>query len=325
MRLSLFTLAGRLPALLGVERRRAGRALRPITLHQRRIFILPTGYGMLYGAMVAVMTVTAANYNNNLGFILAFALASIGMTAILHTYRNMARLTVRAGRAPPVFRGDTARFHIIAQNTSPQVRHSIYMQAVVRRPCVIDIPAGGSATAAVEVPADRRGVLKPGIITIHSSYPIGLFRAWSYVQLDMHCTVYPNPMPGTAVPSRPGDGHGAAPGRAGGVDDFMGLRNYAAGDSLRHVHWKALAREQAIMTKQFARDEDDTAWLDWWALPGMATEARLSVMCRWVLDAAAAGRRYGLRLPGRVLEAGSGEFHKHRCLQALALFGTGDD
>ena len=116
MRLSLFALAGRLPGLLGVERRRAGRALRPITLHQRRIFILPTGYGVLYGVMVAVMTVTAANYNNNLGFILAFALASMGMTGILHTYRNMAQLTVRAGRAPPVFRGETARFHVSSKS-----------------------------------------------------------------------------------------------------------------------------------------------------------------------------------------------------------------
>ena len=46
-----------------------------------------------------------------------------------------------------------------------------------------------------------------------------------------------------------------------GSDDFASLRPYHAGDSLRHVHWKALAREQGLVTKQFGGGvSEQPAW-----------------------------------------------------------------
>jgi uncharacterized protein (DUF58 family) len=40
----------------------------------------------------------------------------------------------------------------------------------------------------------------------------------------------------------------------------------------------------------------------------------------WLLAAAEEGACYGLRLPGQEIAADSGEAHRHRCLEALALF-----
>jgi uncharacterized protein (DUF58 family) len=53
----------------------------------------------------------------------------------------------------------------------------------------------------------------------------------------------------------------------------------------------------------------------------METEARLSRLTRWVLDADAAAQRYGMRLPNRQLAPGLGEEHRRQCLEALASFG----
>jgi uncharacterized protein (DUF58 family) len=325
MKLSVIGWAGRLPGLLGIERRRAGRGTRPITLNQRRIFILPTGYGLLYGAMVGVMTFTSANYNNNMGFVLAFTLASLGMVAVLHTYRNMAQLTLRPGRAPAVFCGETAHFNLLVDNQSRQPRSSVFLETAGQPPTLTDITANGTETVQLTVPTARRGLLTLDIITVSSSYPLGLFRAWSYVRLDMRCVVYPRPLAHGSPPA----GHGAEPGTQSsytrGMEDFVGLRTYTSGDSLRHVHWKALAREQTMMTKQFGDNTAEVVWLDWASLGGLDTEARLSVLCRWVLEAADVGLRYGLRLPGQVIAPDHGTRHRHQCLQALALFGDGRD
>jgi len=325
MRFSLVTLAQRVPVLLGVERRRIGRGTRPIILHQRRIFILPTGYGLLYGLTVGVMMVASANYNNNMGFVLAFALAALGMIAIIHTYRNMAGLSLGPGRAGAVFCGETARFNVVVDNHSSQTRYSVYVQTADGRSTITDVAAGSSTTVQLAQPAARRGVLRLGTITIQTCYPLGLFRAWSHVQLDMQALVYPRPAAGSRPPPLKGARQGRRPGRGAGTEDFVGLRAYAAGDSLRHVHWKAVAREQEMMTKQFSDTEAAAQWLDWDELTGLDTEARLSQLCRWVLDADRAGVRYGLRLPGQVLEMGAGDAHRARCLQVLALFGVRHD
>ena len=109
--------------------------------------------------------------------------------------------------------------------------------------------------------------------------------------------------------------------RRQGQDDFAGLRNYQVGDSLRHVAWKAVARGQAVLTKQFSGLAAGELWLDWDAMPTeMHTEARLSRLTRWVLDAARTGQAFGLRLPSRIIPPGVGATHQEQCLTALALF-----
>ena len=49
-------------------------------------------------------------------------------------------------------------------------------------------------------------------------------------------------------------------------------------------------------------------------------EARLSMLCHWVLQADRFGQSYGLRLPGTVIPPNRGDAHRARCLEALALF-----
>ena len=81
-----------------------------IVLVQRRIFILPSRHGVLFVGALLLMLTGSINYSLSLGFILTFLLAALGVNAILHTYRNLARLRITAGRAAPVFAGDVARF-----------------------------------------------------------------------------------------------------------------------------------------------------------------------------------------------------------------------
>lgn len=85
--------------------------------------------------------------------------------------------------------------------------------------------------------------------------------------------------------------------------------------------WKAAARTESLLTKQFAGDSAAELWLDWQLLPaGLGVETRLSRLVGWVLSAEQAGARYGLRLPGGEINPGRGEAHRVSCLQALALF-----
>jgi uncharacterized protein (DUF58 family) len=109
---------------------------------------------------------------------------------------------------------------------------------------------------------------------------------------------------------------GAERGRGG--EDFRGLRGYQPGDPLRHLSWRALARGQELQTKEFGGSGLSEVWLDWDDTCGLHVETRLSRLCRWVLDADAAGQVFGLRLPGMVIEPAAGASHRRRCLEALA-------
>ena len=106
-----------------------------------------------------------------------------------------------------------------------------------------------------------------------------------------------------------------------GNDDFAGLRGYQASDSPRHVAWKAVARSDVMLTKQFTGEAAAELWLDWRLLPaGMGPEQRLSRLAGWVLAAERTGAHYGLRLPGLEIAPRRGDSHSAACLQALALY-----
>ncbi|MGD8311234.1 MAG: DUF58 domain-containing protein [Gammaproteobacteria bacterium] len=292
----------------------------PVQLERSRVFILPTRAGLLFGGMLLIMLLGAVNYDNSMAYLFTFLLGSMGMVSILHTYRNLARLRFDTGRAAPVFAGERAGFEILIGNPGPLPRFGIELASGEAPPVRVDAAAGQTTRVVLYRPAQRRGLLALGRFRVSSTVPLGLFRAWAHLELRMECLVYPRPGPRRALPEAASYRPNQCGDKGRGVDDFSGFRTYRPGDSPRHLFWKAIAREQAPLVKQFGGDRAEQQWLDWEALPGLQTEQRLSQLCRWVLDAHDAGLNYGLRLPGVEIPVGSGAGHKHRCLQALARF-----
>jgi uncharacterized protein (DUF58 family) len=92
---------------------------------------------------------------------------------------------------------------------------------------------------------------------------------------------------------------------------------------LRHINWKAYAREAGLLVKQFGTTRAPELWISWHSTTERDTESRLSQLCRWLLDADAAGLAYGLQMPGLRIEPARGEAHRRHCLEILALHGSG--
>lgn len=294
-----------------------------IVLGQRRIFILPTRHGLMFAAMLVLMLTGSINYALSLGFVLTFLLAAMGVNTIVYTFRNLANLHIVGGRARPVFAGDTAHFIVHLENAGDTPRYAVNLTHDKRDWVSADIPARSTVAAAAAVLASRRGILRPGRLTLFTRYPLGLFYAWSYLELDLQCVVYPRPAsPGLPLPA-PATSSGAGSGRSGGQEDFAGMRQYHVGDSPRHIAWKLAARDQGLLTKQFSGRADTELWLDWALLPpALGTEEKLSHLARWVIDAHEAGLSFGLRLPGKIVEMANGDAQREHCLEALARFET---
>ena len=178
----------------------------------------------------------------------------------------------------------------------------------------------------VRIKPERRGIFIPGSLTVATRYPFGLVRCRFKLDLDAECLVYPEPLPSafnfvnyfdrSDVDGQPeGDG----------MDDFKGFKAYQPGDPLKHVAWKAFARGQGLLVKEFFKQAESAVLIDWFALPEMDIEKKISLLCGMLLKADRLKLNYGLRLPGRDIEPDSSIQHKHDCLRALALFGVKQD
>ncbi|WP_310126358.1 DUF58 domain-containing protein [Pseudomonas oryzihabitans] len=292
-----------------------------ITLDQRRIFILPTRQGAAFAVALLLMLLAGINYQNSLAYGLTFLLFSLALVAMLHTYRNLAGLQLAGGGASPVFAGEAAGFRLRLE--SDRRAHQAIALGWRGEPLILsDVPAGESVALQVFHPAPKRGWLRPERLRVESRFPLGLFVAWSWLDLDVRALVYPRPLE-VAPPPRSGEDRGGEEGQrqAGqGADDFQGLRPYQPGDSRRRLDWKAFSRGQGLLVKDFTALAGSELWLDFSVLDG-DTETRLSWLCQAVLDCSARQLRFGLRLPGVELRPASGDNQRDAALQALALFG----
>ncbi|MCE5180259.1 MAG: DUF58 domain-containing protein [Betaproteobacteria bacterium] len=294
-----------------------------VTLNQRRIFILPTRQGFGFAVLLLVMLLGDVNYNLSLGYVLTFLLGTAALMTMLHAFRDMAQLEISAGRVDSVFAGDMAQFVFHFHNASTLPRFSLNLRDDSRHCVTFGVAAQHTSEVRLPLPAPQRGWLSSGRLTLFTEYPLGLFHAWSYLQFDVRCLVYPKPAAPQPLPaSLTQSGLGAF--NMTGDEDFSGLRNYVAGDAMPRIAWKALAREQGLQVKQFSTPQGQELWLDWSLLPAVHAERKLEILARWVLDADAQKLPYGLRLPAIELPPQHGAAHRAECLRALALFGSSE-
>ncbi|RZA32697.1 MAG: DUF58 domain-containing protein [Lysobacteraceae bacterium] len=301
-----------------------------VVLSQRRVFILPTRAGIGFAVLLLVLLIGSINYSLGLGFALTFLALSCALVDMVFTYRNLAHLALQQGRVPAVFAGQEAQFALHITNRTALARYGVWVdfgdaanRAEPRH--VTDIAAHGSAAVQLGVATLARGWLQPARVVLSTRFPLGLFRAWSYWRPAARALVYPRPEEG--APPLPVSGNAAGSGRAGGHDDFAGVRNYQAGDSLRQLAWRQIARLDPalggqLVTKHFEGGVGDELVLDFALLPvQLDLELRLSRMTRWVLDAEQRALPYAFRLGAIHYDAGNGAAHQAACLRALALYG----
>ena len=291
-----------------------------VTLNQRRIFIIPTRQGIGFVFVLLVMLLGDINYNLSLGYVLTFLLGTTTLMTMLHTFRNMAQLEIRAGRTDPVFAGEMAQFVFHFHNNGMLPRYHLKIHDGTGHCVTFDISARQSVEIKLPIRAVQRGWLGSGRLTLFTEFPLGLYHAWSYLQFDTRCLVYPKPAAHQPLPDS-SEQSGKGKFNVAGDEDFSGLRRYVAGDAFPRIAWKALAREQGLQVKQFSSQQGRELWLDWTLLPGLAAERKLEMLTRWVLDADMQEQNYGLRLPDIELQPGHGAAHRSECLRALALCG----
>jgi hypothetical protein len=310
----------------------------PHTLGKRSVFILPTRQGFYLGFFLLAMLLACINYNLSLGYMLTFFVFSVAMGAMHRTHQNLLGVRVETLAVDPVFAGQTVALPLRLSNPTALTKFAITLTQ--RKPgkslsnapydsiqCRIATKADSSLR--LDLPALPRGVHTAPALEISSTYPLGLWRAWSYVFPLERIMVYPEPklplpqllpspqntITSTVQIATQRDTQGDA------VSHIESTPTAAA----RNIHWPSLAKgqlAQRILDNDTPVSQGVLISLEGCTLAGI--EAQLSQLCCAIKHCNAAQIPFLLQLKGERFpssgEASSRKAHIAQCLQALAAY-----
>jgi len=110
-----------------------------------------------------------------------------------------------------------------------------------------------------------RGAWHFGGLLLESRFPLALTRARRSVDLPLReVVIYPDyvalrslPLEAEATP----DYEQTLSRRRDGRDELYGLRDYRPGDDVRAMHWRAIARRNELVVKEYEHQQDRRVWI----------------------------------------------------------------
>lgn len=293
------------------------------------IRVRPNLHTLAIGSIAVTMWYAGAAQQNGGAYILAFLTAAIAAVSMLQARANLRGVQITSGIIPPTEAGRPVRLPLTLSVGNG------------REPCGLEITGEGIASPVfiekvslqqptrIELNLTTResGHHDDLTVIVRSFYPLGVFTAQRAIKLAQSRLVLPKPEGTLPLPAaqdaKSGDQPAATkPGKIGEGDDFAGVREWQAGDPLRHVDWKAVARGRPMMVKLWSGNPSKLVWLEWNQLDLPAGQ-RVKQLAQWVEQAEAEGLEYGLRLPDVEVQPAAGAEHRRRCLEALARQGDG--
>ena len=205
---------------------------------------------------------------------------------------------------------------------------------------ITSVRAGETITFSYELTGPR-GEYRFPHMNVLASDPLGLF--WRRKQLPVKGGIESLMVPKvekvdviTIRPKHTRSFAGYIPARvAGSGINFFGVREYRAGDSLRHVNWKATARhDNTIFTNEFEQERVTDIGIIVDAREKSIVRAKHSDLLEYSIEAAstfsesllAAGNRVGLLVYGSFLNwtvPGYGKLQQQKILQSLSATTLG--
>ncbi len=297
-----------------------------------RIYILPTRSWAWLLASLAAIWYAAISQNNSAAYLLMFFLSSLALVTAIHAHFALVGLRLRVERIEPVFAGETV--HVPVEVGNPTRRSRLALSVAPKghvfkettHANLGNLEGNSSRTTDISFPAPSRGRFELGRLALTTVYPMGFFRSWRYEPTGASYVVYPAPAGTLPLPGGAAVTADAVMGTGAGGDDYVGVRPYQPGESQRHVDWRAVARGQPLLVKQFSGAGSRRLWLEYADVAAVLdVEGKLSQLAAWIVEADRSGYAFGLRLPGFEAEPARDSSHFHRCLAALAQFANPPD
>jgi uncharacterized protein (DUF58 family) len=290
-----------------------------LSLGMRNLYILPTRFGLLWLAGMALLQVVAIQLESNGPLLLSFLMLGLFLLTLHLTHFNLQGLEVRCGQPAAGFAGDTLAYPLRLRCRGRC--EGLRLRLGPGEPDQARSLAAGDHLLTLPWSPAERGRMRPGKLRLLTTAPLGLFVCWSRWDPPMPQLVIPAPRSGPVGRAQAPElkQQGARSGSRGssGGDLWHDLQPHRPEDGAGRLVWKLLAQGRGAHAKRFLAPMAEAPLLT--PAEGIPLERALEHLCAAILRLHGEGASYGLQLGSTSIPPGHGHDHRDRCLETLAL------
>jgi len=161
-------------------------------------------------------------------------------------------------------------------------------------------------------------------IVVASVFPFNFFTRYRRIRKDLELIIFPR-LHRCSLRHELTDytkWQGDASSDLSGYDsDLLSIRDYAFGDAMKYISWKATAKTGHLKTKELSTTEAPHIMIDFNRLKGEHLEHTLSCVAYVIVKSIQAGTAVGLVIDDETYRPGASSAHKELLLTRLALHG----
>jgi uncharacterized protein (DUF58 family) len=301
----------------------------------------PTRAGWLFFAITLGVGFAALNTGNNLmylvlslmlGFLLLSGVLSESSLRGIRVRRRLPRELYAATENKVVLEISNKQRRVAAFAVVVEDRRATPEKGASNRPraFALRVGAGETLRRSYGFQPDRRGHVEFKEFRVFTRFPFGLFSKSMTLPASQNALVYPalERVPGLRDFGSPRDAGERVPAPAGSGADAIGLRDYAPGDPLRRIHWRASMRRRSLLVREAEGEHDaevEVRLRTRGTQPGKRFERSVVWAASEIAALLDAGSRVALRTDEGLIEAGAGVRHRARLLSYLALVEASGD
>jgi len=299
----------------------------------------PTRAGWIFCGLTFGVGFAALNTGNNLLYlVLSLMLAFLVLSGVM-SESALRGIRVRRRLPRDLFAGASSGVGLEIANEQPRVpafavvvedrvREADGVERAAGRAFALRIDPGTAEVRSYQFTPSSRGKLNFIEFRVYTRFPFGLFSKSLRVSAAAEALAYPE-VESVTIPSHFGEaceGGQQLAGRGSSGVNAVGLREFAAGDSMRRLHWRSSLRHRKLLVTEIENEhqaEIEVRLTTRGIKAGEPFETRISWAASEIVALIDSEKRVSLRTESRRFEADSGQRHRARLLTHLALIQPG--
>ncbi len=291
--------------------------------------------GLKFTFILVVVLFAAVNTGNNLTYLIFSALLGGVMISWSAAYLSLRAVDVRLKFPEEIYAGEETRIDFIIHKGPALLPgrslgfgfRPVPPNEVAHQPYFSQLERGETRRLPGNYFFKRRGRFRIDGVDVRCNYPFGLISLGKHFPRLQQIIIYPKIFNLEEMFERRSEGALTLDSHRRGHDGgLLNVRPFLPGDDYRRLHWKASAKLERMMLKEFAQEEGDAIWLHFNPLRrGDKSKGDAAIFELGVSMAASIaylGRQAGLRMlfsgPGLRLVPGEPVDHTRQFLDYLA-------